>query len=193
MVQLALITGGAVRIGKAIALCLSKAGYDIAIQYNRSEQEAVDLAAAITQLGGRAACFGASLEKDEQVEALISQVSKAMGPLTCLVNNASHFADDRLPALSTETWREHMAVNLEAPVFLSQAFAEQLPDGENGNIVNIIDQRRAAAKPAFLFLHAQQIRALGSHPDHGPGAGAAHPRERDRPRASPRQRLSKRG
>ncbi len=150
MVQLALITGGAVRIGKAIALCLSEAGYDIAIQYNRSEREAVDLAAAITKLGGRAACFGASLEKDVQVEALVSHVSKAMGPLTCLVNNASHFADDRLPALSTETWREHMAVNLEAPVFLSQAFAAQLPDGENGNIVNIIDQRVLRPNPHFF-------------------------------------------
>ena len=110
----------------------------------------MDLAAAITKLGGRAACFGASLEKSEQVEALISQVSTAMGPLTCLVNNASHFADDRFPALSTETWREHMAVNLEAPVFLSQAFAAQLPDGENGNIVNIIDQRVLRPNPHFF-------------------------------------------
>ncbi len=150
MQQLALITGGAVRIGKAIALHLSKAGYSVAIHYNRSRDEAADLAAAIVHAGGKAACFGASLEKLEEVQSLIPQVYKAMGPLTCLINNASHFADDRLPALAPESWREHMAVNLEAPVFLSQAFAAQLPDGESGNIINIIDQRVLRPNPHFF-------------------------------------------
>ena len=150
MIQLVLITGGAVRIGKAIALCLSNGGYSIAIQYNRSKDEAVDLVASINQVGGRAACFHASLSKHEEIEALIRQVRETMGPLTCLVNNASHFADDRLPALSLEGWREHMAVNLEAPVFLSQAFAAQFPDGQNGNIINIIDQRVLRPNPHFF-------------------------------------------
>jgi NAD(P)-dependent dehydrogenase (short-subunit alcohol dehydrogenase family) len=148
--QLALITGGAVRIGKTIANCLANAGYAVAIQYNRSKDDAVELVAAITRMGGKAACFGASLEKHAEVEALIEQVCATMGPLTCLVNNASHFADDRLPALTAQSWREHMAVNLEAPVFLSQAFAAQLPDGENGNIVNIIDQRVLRPNPHFF-------------------------------------------
>jgi NAD(P)-dependent dehydrogenase (short-subunit alcohol dehydrogenase family) len=148
--QLALITGGAVRIGKTIALALARSGYSVAIQYNRSKEEAADLAAAIVRAGGKAASFGASLEKLAEVEALIQQVRETLGPLTCLVNNASHFADDRLPALSPESWREHMAVNLEAPVFLSQAFAAQLPDGESGNIINIIDQRVLRPNPHFF-------------------------------------------
>jgi NAD(P)-dependent dehydrogenase (short-subunit alcohol dehydrogenase family) len=148
--QLALITGGAVRIGRALALRLSKSGYSVAIQYNRSKEEAADLVAAIVRAGGKAACFGASLEKFKEVEALIPKVCETMGPLTCLVNNASHFADDRLPALSPESWREHMAVNLEAPVFLAQSFAAQLPDGENGCIVNIIDQRVLRPNPRFF-------------------------------------------
>jgi len=108
------------------------------------------LVSAIAQLGGRAACFRASLAEHEEVEALIPGITKAMGPLTCLVNNASHFADDRLPSLSAETWRRHMAVNLEAPVFLAQAFASQLPDGETGNIVNIVDQRVLRPNPQFF-------------------------------------------
>jgi NAD(P)-dependent dehydrogenase (short-subunit alcohol dehydrogenase family) len=148
--QLALITGGAVRIGRTIALRLSKQGYAVAIQYNRSKREAGDLVAEIARAGGKAACFGASLEKLNEVEALIPQVCETMGPLTCLVNNASHFADDRLPALSPGSWREHMAVNLEAPVFLAQAFAARLPDGESGNIINIIDQRVLRPNPHFF-------------------------------------------
>ena len=150
MIQCALITGGAVRIGKAIALGLSKCGHAIAIQYNRSRDEAVDLAGSINQMGGNAACFQASLSKHEEIEPLIRQIHEAMGPLTCLINNASHFADDRLQALSPESWREHMAVNLEAPVFLAQSFAAQLPDGENVNIINIIDQRVLRPNPHFF-------------------------------------------
>jgi NAD(P)-dependent dehydrogenase (short-subunit alcohol dehydrogenase family) len=148
--KLALITGGAVRIGKALALRLAAAGYSVAIQYNHSGDEAASLAAAITKADGTAGCFGASLQNHEEVAALVPRVTEALGPVTCLVNNASHFADDRLPALSPASWREHMAVNLEAPVFLSQAFAAQLPEGENGNIVNIIDQRVLRPNPHFF-------------------------------------------
>jgi NAD(P)-dependent dehydrogenase (short-subunit alcohol dehydrogenase family) len=148
--QLALITGGAVRIGRVIALRLAGAGYSIAIQYNRSRDGAAALAAEIAATGGKAACFGASLQNHEEAASLVPRIREAMGPVTCLVNNASHFADDRLPALSPESWREHMAVNLEAPVFLSQAFAAQLPEGEIGNIINIIDQRVLRPNPHFF-------------------------------------------
>lgn len=150
MIQLALITGGAVRIGRAIALCLARNGISVAIQYNQSHAEAVDLVAEITQMGVKAACFRTSLGEQDQAGGLIPEINKTLGPLTCLVNNASHFADDRLPALPWESWRTHMAVNLEAPVFLAQAFAEQLPEGESGNIVNIIDQRVLRPNPHFF-------------------------------------------
>ncbi|MGO9171249.1 MAG: SDR family oxidoreductase [Rhodomicrobium sp.] len=149
--QLALITGGAVRIGRAIALYLAKSGFSIAIQYNRSEAEAVDTVEAVSQLGGKAAYFRASLAEHAEVEALIPEAAKAMGgPVTCLVNNASHFADDRLPALTPASLRAHMAVNLEAPIFLAQAFAAQLPGELSGNIVNIIDQRVLRPNPQFF-------------------------------------------
>jgi NAD(P)-dependent dehydrogenase (short-subunit alcohol dehydrogenase family) len=148
--QLVLITGGAVRIGRAISLFLAKSGYSAAIQYNHSKEQAVDLAAAIRDAGGNAACFQAALADRAQVDALIPQINQAMGPLTCLVNNASHFADDRLPQLSAESWHSHMAVNLEAPVFLAQAFATQLPEGQTGNIINILDQRVLRPNPHFF-------------------------------------------
>ena len=148
--QLALITGGAVRIGRTIAHHLASNGYSIAIQYNNSKAEAEDAVAAIGQLGVQAACFRAPLSEHAEVETLVPKIVKAMGPLTCLVNNASHFADDRLPNLAWESWRTHMAINLEAPVFLSRAFAAQLRAGLSGNIVNIIDQRVLRPNPQFF-------------------------------------------
>ncbi|MGO9545157.1 MAG: SDR family oxidoreductase [Rhodomicrobium sp.] len=150
MIQLALITGGAVRIGRTIALSLAKSGYSIVIQYNHSQVEAVETVAAITDLGVTAACFRANLADRREAAALIPQITGAMGPVTCLVNNASHFADDRLPSITPESWEAHMAVNLEAPVFLAQAFAAQLPDERTGNIVNIADQRVLRPNPHFF-------------------------------------------
>lgn len=157
--QLALITGGAVRIGKAISLCLAGNGYSVAIQYNQSRDEAVDLVAAIKGAGGNAECFQAALADHAEVQALIPAVNQAMGPLTCLVNNASYFADDRLPMLAIESWRRHIAVNVEAPVFLAQALAAQLPEGKTGNIVNIVDQRVLRPNPYF-FSYALSKSAL---------------------------------
>jgi len=150
MIQLALITGGAMRIGRRIALHLAAHGYAIAIQYNKSKAEAADTVAEITKSGGKAVCFQASLADHASVIGLIPQIQASMGPLTCLVNNASQFVDDRLPSLGEESWRAHMAINLEAPVFLAKAFAEQLPASEMGNIINIIDQRVLRPNPLFF-------------------------------------------
>lgn len=150
MAQLALITGGAVRIGKAIALHLAKEGFSIAIQYRASQRDAEATVAAIRSNGGRAECFPASLAVHAEVETLFPAVATAMGPISCLINNASHFADDRVETLGEESWNAHMAINLKAPIFLAQAFARQLPADETGNIVNIIDQRVLRPNPQFF-------------------------------------------
>ncbi len=159
MIQLALITGGATRIGKAIALCLAKNGYAVAIHYNHSASEAADTVASIKRAGGRAECFRASLTNPAELLTLVEQAGTAMGPLSCLINNAAHFADDRLTSLTEESWRTHMAVNLDAPIFLAQAFTAQLPAGEAGNIVNIIDQRVLRPNPQ-LFSYTLSKSAL---------------------------------
>ena len=150
MAQLALVTGGAVRIGKAVALRLAGEGYDIALQFRNSSAEAEAAAAAIRAKGARAECFRADLTKDEDVAALIPAVNATLGCASCLVNNASHFADDRLPALTPQGWDAHMAINLKAPVFLAQAFAAQLPADRCGNVINIIDQRVLRPNPQFF-------------------------------------------
>ena len=127
MTQLALITGGAVRIGKAIALRLAKAGFSVAIQYRNSREEAGATVAAIEAAGGKAACFKADLAQHADVESLIPKVKATIGCVTCLINNASYFGDDAAQTLTDESWRAHLAINLKAPVFLAQAFAAQLP------------------------------------------------------------------
>ena len=150
MVQLALITGGAVRIGRAIALCLAKRGFSVAIQYRSSKAEAEATVAEIQAMGVRGACFQANLTEHAEVEGLVPAVGHAMGRVTCLINNASTFADDRIETLSEESWAKHMAINLKAPLFIAQAFAAQLPAEETGNIVNIIDQRVLRPNPLFF-------------------------------------------
>ena len=150
MAQLALITGAAVRIGKAIALHLARSGFSVAIQYRSSKEEAEATVAAIQELGVESACFQVGLAEHAEVEALFPAVNRAMGPVTCLINNASYFADDRIESMTEEGWDKHMAINLKAPVFLAQAFAAQLSGGETGNIINIIDQRVLRPNPHFF-------------------------------------------
>jgi NAD(P)-dependent dehydrogenase (short-subunit alcohol dehydrogenase family) len=150
MAQLALITGGAVRIGRAIVLHLAQRGFSVAIQYRGSKAEAEATVAEIQAMGVHGACFRASLSEQVEVEGLLPTVNQAMGRVTCLINNASTFADDRIETLSEESWDKHIATNLKAPIFLAQAFAAQLPAGETGTIINIIDQRVLRPNPLFF-------------------------------------------
>jgi NAD(P)-dependent dehydrogenase (short-subunit alcohol dehydrogenase family) len=81
---------------------------------------------------------------------LISEAVQALGPLTLLVNNASEFEPDEVETLSQERWDRHFAVNLRAPAFLARDFSHQLPAGEQGCIVNIVDQRVWKLTPQFF-------------------------------------------
>ena len=145
----ALITGAARRIGRALALEAAKAGYDLAIHHRDAQADADSLAAEITALGRRAVVLAADLSLEDEVQGLIPAAKAALGPVTLLVNCASLFEDDRLPSLTTASWDAHMAVNLKAPVLLTQAFARAL-DGQAGLVVNIVDQRATHPNPLFF-------------------------------------------
>lgn len=145
----ALVTGAAVRIGRAIALALAERGYAIAVHCNRSRAEAEALTSQIKQAGGRAAVFVADLCNDADVQALVPAVNRELGLLSVLVNNASLFEYDSLATATLAGWQKHMDANLKAPFFLSQAFAAQLPDKAEGVIANIIDQRVWRLTPHF--------------------------------------------
>ena len=145
-----LITGAAKRLGRAIALKLAGAGYDIAIHYRSSKPEAETLAAEVKALGRRAALVDGDLAKEAEVETFVPRAGAALGPLTALVNSASVFEDDGIATMTRRSWDKHIETNLRAPLVLSQAFAKQLPAGPDGAIVNIIDQAVLNLTPQFL-------------------------------------------
>jgi NAD(P)-dependent dehydrogenase (short-subunit alcohol dehydrogenase family) len=144
----ALVTGGALRIGRAIALALARRGYAVAIHANRSRADADALRDKIVGSGGRAGVVAADLADHDAVMGLVPAATAAIGPLTLLVNNASAFEPDKIGDLDRERFDRQIAVNLRAPLFLAQAFAAQAPAG--GSIVNILDQRVYRPSPGFF-------------------------------------------
>jgi NAD(P)-dependent dehydrogenase (short-subunit alcohol dehydrogenase family) len=146
----ALITGSAKRLGRAIALAMAKSGWNIAVHYHESAEAAEATAAEIRALGRRAAVVKADLHREAEVERLIPEAAKALGPISCLVNNASVFEMDKVDTATRESWDRHIETNLRAPLVLSQAFARQLPEGMDGSIVNLLDQRVWKLTPYFL-------------------------------------------
>ncbi len=144
----ALVTGGARRIGRAIVLALARAGYAVAIHANRSLTAAEELRDHIARDGGRAGVVAADLADHDGVLGLVPAAVAAVGPLTLLVNNASEFQPDEIGDLDRDRFDRHFAVNLRAPLFLTQVFAAQAPAG--GSIVNVLDQRVYRPTPRFF-------------------------------------------
>ena len=155
----ALVTGAARRIGRAIALDLGRAGWRVAVHYGTSRDEAEAVAAEIRAIGTEAVALPADLAKADELERLIADTGHALGPLTCLVNNASLFLDDRIETLDAGTWDRHLDANLRAPVLLAHHFARQLPAGQKGNIVNILDQRVLNQTPVAAYLQLIKTRS----------------------------------
>lgn len=143
----ALITGGARRIGAAIARALAREGYAVVLHANRSLSDAESLAAEIEAAGGRARVALADFTEPGAVEGLMAGAA-AFGPLSLLVNNAGEFEPDGIETLTREGFERTMAVNLAAPLFLAQAFAAQADEG--ASIVNVLDQRVFKPTPRFF-------------------------------------------
>jgi NAD(P)-dependent dehydrogenase (short-subunit alcohol dehydrogenase family) len=145
-----LITGGARRIGRAIALDLAANGHAVVIHCNHSHDDADGLVAEIIKNGGKAAVVQADLGNTKALDGLVTGSATPFGPLGLLINNASIFEDDSAQDFDWATWDQHFAVHLKAPVELARAFAQQLPAGEDGLIVNLIDQRVWRPTPRFF-------------------------------------------
>ncbi len=140
-VQAALVTGGAKRIGAAIARALAAAGYAVAIHARRPDAAADALVADIGGIGGRTAIVHADLADPAQTKQLVEAARAAVGPLTLLVNNASSFERDEIGALDRSLWDRQFAINLAAPIFLAEAFAAQIPEAADCAVINVTDQR----------------------------------------------------
>ena len=148
--EVALVTGGAKRIGAAIARGLGKAGFTVAIHYRSSANEAAELANEIGRDGGKAAIFQADLAEVAACDALIDEVSAQLGPVRLLVNNASAFEPDSPEAPDWTKWDKHFDIHLKAPVALTSRFAARLPAADDGLVVNVIDQRVWRLNPNFF-------------------------------------------
>lgn len=194
----ALVTGGAKRLGRAIALALAEAGFDLAIHYGGSAAEAEETAGAIRALGRRAVALRAGLEREAEVEALLPAAVAALGPLGVLVNNASTFERDEWHDATRESWDHHIEPNLRAPFVLSQAFARQLPGSAEGVVINMLDQRVWSLTPHFVSYTVSkaglwaltQSLALALAPRirvNGIGPGPALPSPRQSPEQFARQ------
>jgi NAD(P)-dependent dehydrogenase (short-subunit alcohol dehydrogenase family) len=190
MSKTALVTGAAKRLGRAIALDLASHGWNVAIHYNGSEEDADSAAQAVRAFGGEAATLKADLSKEAETATLVDRAVKELGPLTALINSASLFENDDWRSATRKTWDEHIEINLRAPLLLSQLFGKQLPAGARGNIINIIDQRVLKPTPQFLSYSISKAGlywltttlAQGMGPDIrvnavGPGPTLKNPRQ----------------
>jgi NAD(P)-dependent dehydrogenase (short-subunit alcohol dehydrogenase family) len=146
----ALVTGAAKRLGRAIALELAGAGWNIALHYATSREDAEKVASDIQAKGVRCKIFAADFAVEAETEKLVAQANAELGSLAALINSASLFENDDWRSASRKSWDAHMEINLRAPFLLSQHFACQLPKDAKGAIVNIIDQRVLKPTPQFI-------------------------------------------
>ena len=137
--KVALVTGGARRIGAQLCRTLHSAGYDIALHFRSSSDAATALAADLNGLrNGSTACFSAALGGRSAGEALAGEVIERLGRLDLLINSASSFYPTPIGNVSEEDWDTIFGSNLRGPFFLSQAVADHLKQ-RRGSIINMID------------------------------------------------------
>ena len=144
-----IITGGATRIGAAIAKSLANYGTIITIHYNKSKNNALKLKKELENLGSEVHLIKADLNNINQTQKLLKIAYKKMRGMDCLINNASLFENDNLQNFTEKSFMKHLNINLKAPAILIQNFKKLLKQSE-GNIINIIDQRVEKLTPFFF-------------------------------------------
>ena len=149
----AVITGGAIRVGKALVLALAQAGCNVFIHYGRSAEPANQTKAEAEAFGVKAAIHSANLAEADEVLGVMGTAVATFGPIDILINSAAIFPEeDTFSRTDLALWDTLMNVNLRAPFLLSRAFAAQLPVGQPGKIINILDARlRQPAPDHFVY------------------------------------------
>jgi NAD(P)-dependent dehydrogenase (short-subunit alcohol dehydrogenase family) len=148
--RIVLVTGAARRLGRAIALDLAAAGWQVAVHYRGSQQDAMQTVAACAAHAPSDA-FAADLGDEAQVRALVPAVLRRFGRLDAVVNNASRFEHDDAGSFTPASLTAHMATNTVAPVLLAQALAAHLEQRDGtGAVVNLLDQKLWNPNPDFL-------------------------------------------
>ena len=144
-----IITGGATRIGAAIANKLSGPNKEIVIHFNKSKSKAEDLKKKLFLKGSKIYLIKADLNKDSDLKKIIKFAKSKLKYFDCLINNASLFENDKLENFTSQSWEKHITTNLKAPAYLSKEFSKNIK-GKNNNIINIIDQRVFKLTPFFF-------------------------------------------
>jgi len=145
--RVAVVTGGAVRLGRAIAVALAEHGADVVLHYGRSRDDVERTAAEIHRLGRRAVTVSADLARPVEAAEMIFDAVAALGGADVLVNSAAIFEDAPLAETTEDLYDRHLDVNLKAPFFLCREFVRRLPADRPGHILNLADWR-AETPPA---------------------------------------------
>jgi NAD(P)-dependent dehydrogenase (short-subunit alcohol dehydrogenase family) len=186
----ALVTGAAHRIGRAIALALANAGFDIAVHCHTARDAGAATCEQIRGTGRRAVLLPADLGDEAATRALLPQATAALGPIGVPVNNTSPFERDEWQDATRASWDAHIEPGLRAPFVLMQQFARALPADAEGVVINMLDQRVWSITPHFVsytvakaglwaltqsmaLALAPRIRVNGI----GPGPALASPRQ----------------
>jgi len=144
-----IITGGATRIGAAIAEKLSGSGVEIVIHYNKSKLNAEKLKKKLSKKLTKIYLVKGDLSKEPDLKKIVKFCKRKLKYFNCLINNASLFENDKLENFTIDSWGKHLRTNLRAPAYLSKEFAKNIK-GKNNNIINIIDQRVFKLTPFFF-------------------------------------------
>lgn len=152
-----LVTGAAIRVGRGIALHMAQAGFDIALHYNTSKQQAEQTAEDIRKTGAKCQIFQANLADASVYENLIKRAHEAFPALTALVNNASVFDRGYLMESDAALYQKEFRINFEAPVFLTQAFARHV---KKGAVVNMIDATVNRQMVSYFFYSMSKKNLL---------------------------------
>ena len=144
-----IITGGATRIGAAIAEKLSGPNVEMVIHYNKSKGAADKLKKKLTLMGSKIYLIKGDLSKETDLNKIIKFAKNKLKYFDCLINNASLFENDKIENFTSDSWGRHLRTNLRTPALLSKAFAKNTKS-KNNNIINIIDQRVFKLTPFFF-------------------------------------------
>ncbi len=157
-----LVTGAGVRLGRAIAVSLAKAGANVVVHYNRSQEPAAEVAGLIEAEGRQAALVQGDLSDPVAAAKVIFDDANAkLGPIDVLVNSAAIFEQSDLLSTTEDQWDRHHTINLKAPFFLSQSFVAQLGPTQRGHIINIVDWRGTRPPGDYVAYTPTKVGLVG--------------------------------
>jgi pteridine reductase len=148
--KVAIVTGAALRLGRAQALALAEQGARLVVHYHTSAGPAEKVAREIRSMGSEAIAVQADLSRPMDSPAIVEQAVARFGQVDILVNSASIFEPGRWDETDEESWDRHFDINLKSPFFLTQAFARQVGPGRRGHVVNLADWR--AVSPGTHYV-----------------------------------------